>query len=295
LSTGAIIYVGVGIYLVVMLIIGIWASSRTGSTDNFIVAGRSMPIWLASATLAATWFGGGTIIGAAGASYEGGLLGVIADPFGAALVFFLVGFFFVRIFRRLRLLTVIDFFENRYGKTAATIAASGIIISNIGWTAGLLVAFGIVFQSLTGIPMEVGILAGAFVVFVRRRMGRNFATIAGGDVSHHPGRKLLGSMVQLYPRVADFWIGGHDGADTAAARFCGEERAGRAKLVLPRRFLVPGTWHGPGDARHHRQRHAARARRAGIRHSGTRAGTPASGRCCHIRRRIDCRGDEQRG
>jgi Na+/proline symporter len=148
LSTEAIIYVGVGIYLVVMLIIGIWASSRTDSTDNFIVAGRSMPIWLASATLAATWFGGGTIIGAAGASYEGGLLGVIADPFGAALVFFLVGFFFVRIFRRLRLLTVIDFFENRYGKAAATIA------------------------SLTGIPMEVGILAGAFVVFVY--------TVAGG-------------------------------------------------------------------------------------------------------------------
>ena len=38
-----------------------------------------------------------------------------------ALVFFLVGFFFVRMFRRLRLFTVIDFFENRYGKTAAGI------------------------------------------------------------------------------------------------------------------------------------------------------------------------------
>jgi SSS family transporter len=172
MSTKAIIFTGVGIYLVAMLIIGMWASKRTGSTDNFIVAGRRMPLWLASATLAATWFGGGTIIGAAGASYNSGLLGVIADPFGAALVFFLVGFFFVRIFRRLRLLTVIDFFENRYGKTAATIAAAGLIISNIGWTAGLLVAFGIVFESLTGIPMEVGILAGAIVVFVY--------TVAGG-------------------------------------------------------------------------------------------------------------------
>lgn len=172
MSTKAIIYVGVGIYLLVMLIIGFWASKRTDSTDNFIVAGRRMPIWLASATLAATWFGGGTILGAAGAAYEDGLLGVIADPFGASLVFFLVGFFFVRIFRRLRLYTVIDFFENRYGKTAATIAALGLIISNIGWTAGLLVAFGLVFQSLTGIPMEVGILAGAVVVFVY--------TVAGG-------------------------------------------------------------------------------------------------------------------
>ncbi len=172
MSTQAIIFTGVGVYLVGMLIIGMWASKRSDTTENFIVAGRNMPLWIGSATLAATWFGGGTILGAAGAAYEDGLLGVIADPFGAALVFFLVGFFFVRMFRRLRLYTVIDFFENRYGKTAATIAATGLIISNIGWTAGLLVAFGLVFQSLTGIPMEIGILAGALVVFVY--------TVAGG-------------------------------------------------------------------------------------------------------------------
>ena len=172
MSTQAIIFTGVGVYLVGMLIIGMWASKRSDTTENFIVAGRNMPLWIGSATLAATWFGGGTILGAAGAAYEDGLLGVIPDPFGAALVFFLVGFFFVRMFRRLRLYTVIDFFENRYGKTAATIAAMGLIISNIGWTAGLLVAFGLVFQSLTGIPMEIGILAGAVVVFVY--------TVAGG-------------------------------------------------------------------------------------------------------------------
>ncbi len=70
-------------------------------------------------------------MGAAGASYDKGLIGVIADPFGGALCLFLVGFFFVRLFRRLRLLTFIDFFENRYGKTAATIAAIGSIASNI--------------------------------------------------------------------------------------------------------------------------------------------------------------------
>ena len=155
-----------------MLVIGIWASKRTGSTANFIVAGRRLPIWIGSATIIATWFGGGTMMGAAGASYEHGLIGVIADPFGGALCLFLVGFFFVRMFRRLRLLTFIDFFENRYGKTAATIAGLGSIASNIGWTGALLVAFGLVFQSLTGVPMEIGIMGGAAVVFVY--------TVAGG-------------------------------------------------------------------------------------------------------------------
>ncbi len=36
------------------------------------------------------------MMGAAGAAYDEGLLGVIADPFGGALVMFLAGFFFVR-------------------------------------------------------------------------------------------------------------------------------------------------------------------------------------------------------
>lgn len=172
MSSESIIFTGVAIYLVVMLVIGLYSAKRAGTAADFIVAGRRMPIWICSVTIIATWFGGGTMMGASGAAYEGGLLGVIADPFGGALALFLVGFFFVRIFRRLRLLTFIDFFQNRYGKTAATIAAIGSISSNIGWTGALLVAFGFVFQSLTGIPMEVGILGGAVVVFIY--------TVAGG-------------------------------------------------------------------------------------------------------------------
>ncbi len=172
MSSESIIFTGVAIYLVVMLVIGLYSAKRAGTAADFIVAGRRMPIWICSVTIMATWFGGGTMMGASGAAYEGGLLGVIADPFGGALALFLVGFFFVRVFRRLRLLTFIDFFQNRYGKTAATIAAIGSISSNIGWTGALLVAFGFVFQSLTGIPMEIGILGGAVVVFIY--------TVAGG-------------------------------------------------------------------------------------------------------------------
>lgn len=172
MSTENIIFTGVFVYLLMMLVIGVYASKRASSAANFIVAGRRMPIWICSATIVATWFGGGTMMGAAGASYEGGLIGVIADPFGGALALFLVGMFFVRIFRRLRLLTFIDFFQNRYGTTAATIAAIGSISSNIGWTGGLLVAFGFVFETLTSIPLEIGIIGGAVVVFIY--------TVAGG-------------------------------------------------------------------------------------------------------------------
>ena len=155
-----------------MLVIGALASRKANSAANFIVAGRRMPIWICSATLVATWFGGGTMMGAAGAAYERGLIGVIADPFGGALALFVVGFFFVRLFRRLRLLTFIEFFQNRYGTTAATIAAIATIASNIGWVGALLVAFGFVFETLTGVPLAYGIMGGAVVVFIY--------TVAGG-------------------------------------------------------------------------------------------------------------------
>ena len=172
LSTETTIFIGVAIYLAIMLYIGVRASKKADTTENFIVAGRGMPIWIGSATIVATWFGGGTMMGAAGASYERGLLGVIADPFGGALCLFIVGFFFARIFRRLGLLTIVDLFEIRYGKIASTIAAIATISTQVGWTGALLVAFGYVFETLTGVPIHIGIMGGAVVVFVY--------TVAGG-------------------------------------------------------------------------------------------------------------------
>jgi SSS family transporter len=174
-STETIIFVGVGIYLVLMLVIGIYAARGSGTTEDFIVSGRRMPIWLCSATIVATWFGAGPMMGSAGASYEEGLIGVIADPFGGALVMFIVGFFFVRLFRRLGVLTIVDLLTMRFGKLAATLAAVSLIVSVVGWTAAMLVAFGLVFFSMTGVPLETGIIAGAVVVFIYTSVGGMWA------------------------------------------------------------------------------------------------------------------------
>jgi len=175
MSTEAIIFSGVAIYLALMIVIGVYAAKGSGTAEDFIVSGRRMPIWLCSMTLIATWFGAGPMMGAAGAAYDDGLFGVIADPFGGALVMFLCGFFFVRLFRRLKLLTFVELFHSRFGATAATIAAIGSVVSNTGWTAAMLVAFGFVFESLTGIPLEIGIIGGALVVFIYTAAGGMWA------------------------------------------------------------------------------------------------------------------------
>lgn len=187
-----------------MLAIGVFASRRTHTATEFIVAGRRLPLFLCTATIIATWFGGGTIMGASGAAYDKGLLGVVADPFGAALALFIVGLFFARIFRRLRLLTHIDFVDQRYGKTAATITAVAQLVSNIGWVGAMLVAFGLVFESLTGTPLQVGIMGGALIIFIYTTVGGMWA-VALTD-SYQMGIILVGLVVLLTVVLLD--VGG---------------------------------------------------------------------------------------
>jgi SSS family transporter len=171
LSTETTIFIGVGIYIVLMVAIGMYASGRTHTVTEFIVAGRGLPVWLCSTTIVATWFGGGTMMGASGAAYDNGMLGVIADPLGAALALLLFGFFFARLFRRLRILTVADYMAQRYGQVAAMAITATILFSNIAWVGAMLVAFGLVFETLTGTPLIVGIVGGALVIFVYTAVG----------------------------------------------------------------------------------------------------------------------------
>lgn len=164
MSTEAIILVGVSIYLLAMLAIGITAAKRAGTQDDFLVAGRKLPLWLCAPTIMATWFGGGTLLGAAGTGYEGGFLASISIPFGAALVLVLMGFFFARTMRRMKLLTVAEFFENRFGRMAGFVATAALLLAIIGWIGGTMVGFGYILQTLTGLPMALGILIGGVIV-----------------------------------------------------------------------------------------------------------------------------------
>ncbi len=175
MSSQAIIFSGVAVYMVLMIVIGALAARKTQTADDFMVSGRRMPFWICTATLVATWFGGGPMVGVAGQSYNEGMLGVIADPFGSTLVLVIMGLFFARIMRRLKLRTFVEVFNQRYGTTAASVAAVASIMSSVGWTAGMLVAFGYVLQVLTGIPLEIGIVAGAVIVFIYTMAGGMWA------------------------------------------------------------------------------------------------------------------------
>jgi solute:Na+ symporter, SSS family len=161
-----VILVGLSAYLLVMLGIGLYASRRVSGSADYLVAGRRLSLPLATATLSATWFGGGLCIGAASAAYGGGFRAVIADPFGAALCLFLAGAFYVRVLRRMGVMTIASFFTERFDGRAGMLASLCTIPAYVGWVASLMLAFGRILQSLTGLDPTLGICIGAGVVLI---------------------------------------------------------------------------------------------------------------------------------
>ena len=97
MSTENIIFTGVALYMLVMLGVGFYASKRSHTVADFMLAGRGLNLPILAMTVLATWFGGAMMLGGAGAAFDDGMLGVIADPWGGALALVLVGLFFARI------------------------------------------------------------------------------------------------------------------------------------------------------------------------------------------------------
>lgn len=156
------------LYLVVSIGIGMYAATKVHNARDYITAGRSLPIWIVTAMVFATWFGAETVLGIPGTFLEENLGGLVSDPFGASLCLILFGIFFARKLYRLNLLTIGDFYRQRFGRNVEVIASVAIALSYLGWVSAQVTALGLVFNVLSDgqITQSQGILIGAAVVLL---------------------------------------------------------------------------------------------------------------------------------
>lgn len=154
----------VALYVLLTVVVGLIAARLVHSTEDYLLAGRRLPIYMTTATLFAAWFGSETILGASSEFVKGGLIAVVRDPFGAALCLFLVGLFYARPLYRMKLLTLGDFYKQRFGDATEFLSGICIMLSYLAWVAAQMVAFGIIANALTGISVTHGILIGCFTV-----------------------------------------------------------------------------------------------------------------------------------
>jgi solute:Na+ symporter, SSS family len=170
LLLGSIIF-----YLLVTILIGYWASRKVRTSDDYMLAGRSLPLVLSSSALFATWFGSETVFGASSQFLDGGLYAVIEDPFGAALCLVLFGLFYARPLYSMQLLTLGDFFKVRYGRKTELVASVFLAPPYLGYIAAQLVAMGLILNVVTGISIRDAIVVSALVVTIYTFIGGMWA------------------------------------------------------------------------------------------------------------------------
>ena len=150
------------VYLLVTIAIGLWAARRVKNTADFAIAGRHLPMVMIVTTTFATWFGSETVLGIPARFVQGGLNGVVEDPFGAGTCLILVGMFFASRLYKMSLLTISDYYRERYGRGVEVVCSLIIILSYLGWVSAQVTALGLVFNLLSDglISVPLGMVLG---------------------------------------------------------------------------------------------------------------------------------------
>ncbi len=163
----------VGLYLLLSVGIGIYASTRVHNARDFVVAGRNLPLPIVTATVFATWFGAETVLGISATFVKEGMSGVVADPFGASLCLIIAGLFFAPLLYRMNLLTIGDYYRQRYSRAVELLMTICIMVSYLGWVSAQVVALGLVFNIVSGgaVSEPTGMVIGMSIVLAYTMFG----------------------------------------------------------------------------------------------------------------------------
>src|ERR1041384_4849088 len=99
---------------------------------------------------------------------QGGLNAIVDDPFGAGTCLVLIGLFFAARLYKLNLMTIGDYYRQRFGKGIEVFCSAAIILSYLGWVAAQITALGLVFSVLTNgaLSEAAGMIVGTLAVLI---------------------------------------------------------------------------------------------------------------------------------
>ncbi len=160
-------------YLLVTIAIGLYAGRRVKNTADYAIAGRHLPLAMIVTTTFATWFGSETVLGIPAKFVAGGLNGVVEDPFGAGTCLILVGLFFAAKLYKMTLLTISDYYRERFGRSVEVVCSLIIMLSYLGWVSAQVTALGLVFNVLSAgaISIPVGMTIGVVSILAYTLFG----------------------------------------------------------------------------------------------------------------------------
>lgn len=151
------------IYPLILIAVSLWRSRRVKSHEDFMVAGRSVPVLLLVGTLVCTWIGSGSLFGGAGRAFREGFsaLWMSAGAWvGIVIIYFLAG----RV-RRIAQYTVPDILELRYHPAARLLGTVAIIIAYLTIASYQFIGGGRLLYILTqGTSYEIDPMVGQAII-----------------------------------------------------------------------------------------------------------------------------------
>ncbi len=160
----------IALYMAGMIGIGFYARARARTESDFLVAGRRLgPVYYAG-TLAALVMGGGATLGGIGLGYQFGLSGVWL-VFSLAIGVFLVSVFLAPLINRLKVYTVAQMLEMRYGSMGTVVSGAVMLGYTLFISVTSTIAYGAIFSVLFDIGKVPAILMGSSVVVLYSVLG----------------------------------------------------------------------------------------------------------------------------
>jgi len=141
-------------------------------SENYFVAGRSLPLWVVTLTLGSQSLDSNALLGNADLSYKYHFFDGAVLPIGLGLSLILNGLFLARHIHKENVLTLPDVFAKKYGKVVEIMTSLSTITSFLFLLAGNLVGMATILSYLLGMGIEAGIWMSGLLVLIY--------TIAGG-------------------------------------------------------------------------------------------------------------------
>ena len=155
------------LYPLVLVTVSLVRSRKVKSHEDFMVAGRSVPVVLLVGTLVCTWIGSGSLFGGAGLAYRTGIAELWFSSGG--WVGLVVAFFIAGRVRRIAQYTVPDLLEQRYNAAARVLGTISIILAYVTIAAYQFRGGGwiltIVTDGAISLPVGMVITAATIMVF----------------------------------------------------------------------------------------------------------------------------------
>lgn len=153
--------IGYGIF---MLVLGVYYSKKITTSDDFILAGKSLGPIVLMGTLLATWVGSGSVTGGQNSmAYSFGLWPALMSTI-PSLIGILTIFIISSKIKHYGKHTVAEILEIKYGKWSSLLAAVIIILAFVGIVSYQFQGLGFILSVSTGISPEMGTIIGAVII-----------------------------------------------------------------------------------------------------------------------------------